>query len=164
MNKWKPLYNYPGYEGSPDGQIRNVRTQRVLKPVINGSGVPVLSLQTDNGQRSVNARRVLAETFTGEHPGMDVRYRDPDNDSLAIDNLEWCTRSETIQRGYDRGTKKSPTCVRVRVVETGETYDTIKECAEATGCDKSDISKYLAGKRKSIKGLHFVRETPLSKP
>ena len=62
MSEWKPLHNYPGYEGSTDGQIRNVRTQRVLKPVTNSSGVPVLSLQTDNGQRSVNARRVLARS------------------------------------------------------------------------------------------------------
>ena len=107
MSKWKTLHNYPGYEGSPDGEIRNVRTQRVLRPVMNGAGVPILSLQTDNGQRTVNCRRVLAETFIGEHPGMDVRFRDPDNPSLAIDNLEWCTRSETIQRGYDRGTKKA---------------------------------------------------------
>ena len=158
MSKWKTLHNYPGYEGSPNGQIRNVRTQRVLSPVLNNKGVPILSLQTDNGQRTVNCRRVLAETFTGEHPGMDVRFRDPESDSLAIDNLEWCTRSETIQRGYDRGTKKAYRSIPVTVVETGETYETIKACAEATGCTRGEISRYLSGERKSVNGLHFVRE------
>ena len=160
MKKWKPLHNYPGYEGSLDGRIRNVRTQRVLKPVENNCGAMILSLQTEDGQRTINCRRVLAETFTGEHPDMDVRQLDGDPSNLAIDNLAWCTRSETIKRGYDRGTKKPNGTKSVRVVETGETYDSIRECARVTGCDRSDIGRCLAGKRKSVKGLHFIKENP----
>ena len=158
MEFWKTLRDFPGYEGSNKGNIRNVKTQRVLKPCTDKTGRPSVTLRKNGKQRSAKVHKVIAETFLSERPGMDIRHKDNNLSNNRADNLEWVTRSETIKNAYSRGTKRPYQSRRVRVVETGKIYDSILECAADTGCDRSEISKCLAGKRERFKCLHFVAE------
>ncbi len=105
MDTWKPIQNFPGYSASPDGSIMNIRTQRIQKPTLNKNGCLKVGLYKDRKRYNVRVRRVIAETFLGEHPGMDVRHKDGDQQNVSADNLEWCTRSELIKAAYDRGSK-----------------------------------------------------------
>lgn len=161
MEIWKPLRNFPSYDGSSEGRIRNIRTQRILKTTVDPNGYLKACLQKNGEQYTVKVSRVIAETFLGEHPGMDVRFRDGDRLNVCIDNLEWCTRSELIEDAYNRGTKKPYQSIPIRVVETGNTYESILDCAKDIKCDKSQISKCLVGKLSHVKGYHFIREDRL---
>lgn len=105
MEIWKPLYDFPGYEGSNLGRFRNIRTQHILRPKPDNRGCLHIGLYKKCKRHSVKARRILAKTFLGDHPGMDVRHKDGDQMNIAIDNLEWCSRSELIREAYDRGSK-----------------------------------------------------------
>lgn len=158
MEIWKPLRNFPSYNGSSEGRIMNIRTQRILQPTQDENGTLKVCLRKNGQQYSVKVRRVIAETFLGEHPGMDVRHKDRDSSNVCIENLEWCTRSELITDAYARGTKRPYQSMPIRVVETGESYESIKSCAKDVGCDPIYIRQYLAGKRDNVKGLHFERE------
>ena len=102
MEIWKPLRNFPSYKGSSEGRIMNVRTQRILKPTINEKGYYQVCLRNDNIQHSVRVHRILAETFFGENPLMDVRHKDNDRLNNHIDNLEWCSKKETVSRKRNR--------------------------------------------------------------
>lgn len=106
MEVWKPLRNFPSYNGSSEGRIINVRTQKIQKPTPDENGYLKVSLYKNNKRYNVKASRVIAETFLGEHPGMDVRYKDGDRSNIRVDNLEWCTRSELIKEAYLSGSKK----------------------------------------------------------
>ena len=106
MEVWKPLRNFPSYNGSSEGRIINVRTQKIQKLVPNEKGYLKVGLYKNNKRYSVKASRVIAETFLGEHPGMDVRYKDGDRSNICVDNLEWCTRGELIKDAYANGSKK----------------------------------------------------------
>lgn len=106
MEIWKPLQNFPNYDGSTEGRIRNVRTQRIQKPSLNKNGCLKVSLYKNGKRHTVKVRRAIANTFLGEHPDMDVRHKDNDRSNVCVDNLEWCTRSELIKDAYSRGTKK----------------------------------------------------------
>ena len=106
MEIWKPLRNFPSYNGSSEGRIVNVRTQKIQKPTLNKNGCAKVSLYKNGKRYVVKVRRVIAETFLGEHPGMDVRNKNGDPMNNSVDNLEWCTRSELIKEAYERGTKK----------------------------------------------------------
>lgn len=106
MEIWKPLRNFPSYDGSTEGRIRNVRTQRIQKPTLNKNGCLKVSLYKNGRRYTVKVRRVIAETFLGAHPGMDVRHKDNNCLNVRLNNLEWCTRSELIKAAYNRGTKK----------------------------------------------------------
>lgn len=155
MEIWKPLRNFPSYNGSSEGRIMNIRTQRILKTYIGEKGYAQVCLRKNNQQYTVKVHKVIAETFLGEHPGMDVRHKDLDRSNNRVDNLEWCTRAETISGAFERGSKRSPRSTRIRVIETGLIFDSVAECARALDCDRSSISKCLAGKVSNVKGWHF---------
>lgn len=155
MEIWKPLKNFPSYNGSTEGRIMNIKTQRIMKTFANSKGYVQVCLRKNNKQYTVRVAQVIAETFLGEHPGLDVTYKNGDRSDICVDNLEWCTRQEVIRRAFDRGTKIPSRQIAVRVVETGEAYNSLRACARDIGCSQTDISQYLAGKRISVKGYHF---------
>lgn len=157
MEIWKPLKNFPSYNGSSEGRIMNIRTQRILKTFISTKGYVQVCLRKNNRQYTVRVGKIIAETFLGEHPGMDVTYKDLDRTNVCVDNLEWCTRSETISRAFERGSKLPSRGTPIRVLETGETYRSASDCARDINCDRSEIFKCLAGKRDNIRGYHFER-------
>src|SRR5690606_10066014 len=46
MNEfWEPLEDYPGYEISDQGRVRNTKTGRILKVADNGSNCMIVNLQ-----------------------------------------------------------------------------------------------------------------------
>ena len=98
MEIWKPLRNFPSYNGSSEGRIMNVRTQHILKPTVNEKGYYQVCLRKNNIQYSIRVHRIIAETFLGERREMDIRHRDGNKLNNNIDNLEWCTRRETLSR------------------------------------------------------------------
>lgn len=157
MEIWKPLKNFPSYNGSSEGRIMNIKTQRIMKTHTNEKGYVQVCLRKNGETYTVKVHKVVAETFLGEHPGMDVRHKDLDNSNNIVDNLEWCTRSETIQSAFDRGSKIPSRQVPVRVIETGEVYNSIRACARDLSCYQTDICKCLNGELKHVKGYHFER-------
>lgn len=157
MEIWKPLRNFPSYNGSSEGRIMNVRTQRILKIQLNDKEQPQLTLRKNNRQYTVKVHRIIAETFLGEHPGMDVRHRDGNPLNNSVDNLYWSTRKETISSSFERAERLPNRRTPILVVETGEVYDSVAACARATGCASSDIFKCMAGTRPHVKRLHFER-------
>lgn len=157
MEIWKPLRNFPSYNGSSEGRIMNIRTQRILKTYVNSKGHEQVCLRKNNRRHTVNVHKVIAETFLGEHPGMDVRHRDLDLTNNRIDNLYLSTRKETINDSFERGNRLPNRRTPIRVIETGETYESVSACSRAIGCGRSDIFKCMAGTMSHVKGLHFER-------
>ena len=157
MEIWKPLKNFPSYDGSSEGRIRNVKTRRILKTFTDDKGYIKVCLRKNNKQYTVRVAKVIAETFLGEHPGMDVRYKDSNKSNVRVENLYWSTRSETIQSAFVRGTKTPQHRTPVRVIETKDIFESVAECGRILGVDKSAIFKCLRGYQESIKGYHFER-------
>ena len=157
MEIWKPLKNFPSYNGSSEGRIMNIKTQRIMKTTLNEKGYEQVCLRKNNQQYTVRVHKVIAETFLGEHPGMDVRHKDLNRTNNNANNLEWCSRSETIQSAFDRGSKTPQHRTPVRVVETSDIFDSVAECSRVLGVDKSEIFKCLRGCRESAMGYHFER-------
>lgn len=157
MENWRVLTNFPGYEGSDEGRIRNIKTQRILKTHTDNRGYVRICLRKDNHQHTVKAARVLAETFLGERPGLDVSYRDFDRSNLDIENLEWRSRGELVRESFSRGERRLARATPLVCVETQRIYKSIRTCADDLECDESEICKCLAGKRPHVKGYHFKR-------
>lgn len=154
MEIWKPLRNFPNYNCSSEGRIMNIRTQRILSQTTDDKGYARVTLRKNNEQYNVRVHRLVADTFLGECFKLDVRHKDLDRSNNRVDNLEYCTRSDTVSRAYDRGTKSVSGGTRVLVIETGDIFDSINKCARAMGCDRSTISKCLAGRISNVKGYH----------
>lgn len=155
MEIWKPIRDFPGYNASSEGRIMNVRTQHILTPVVDENGYSKVTLRKNGKQYSVRVHRLIADTFLGDSENLDVRAKNLDISNTLPDNLECCTRSETIMRAYERGSKEPSNRTRILVIETGDIFESISECARELGCNKSSISKFLSGRLNDVKGYHF---------
>ena len=128
-----------------------------------GAGYPLKVYHNNGGYQMVNAgdrhnssqpvHRLVAETWIpNPNHYRDVNHINGDKDDNSVENLEWVTHSENIRHAFRTGLIK---VTPIRVVETGEVFESISECARRIGGDQGTISKCLAGKLSTHKGYHF---------
>ena len=99
--------------------------------------------------------RMVAETWL-DNPNhyKEVNHINGDKDDNSVENLEWVTRSENLRHAYRTGLKKAKG-TPIRIVETGEVYESIHECARQIGGIPTNIAACLTGKRSTCRGYHF---------
>lgn len=133
---------------------------RILK-LRNGHEYPSVSIYNKNGRKDILVHKVEMETFYNrKHSNLDVNHIDGVKNNNNIKNLEWCTRSENIKHAYSTGLKhpsgpNGP--YKVKIIETDEIYDSVRECARAINGSQAHISRCLSGEYKQYRGLHFIR-------
>lgn len=167
---WKDIIDFPGYQVSSMGRMRSWlnnrwgvgNTCRILAPALDKSTGYLKANLNRNGKGNTKAVHVLvAEAFCGgKHPGMDVNHIDGNKLNNIASNLEWCTRKENMKHAYKNGLwspEHEYYCRPVKIVETGETFDSIAECAKAINGRPHTISMCLSDKynRSMHKGVHF---------
>lgn len=161
--RWIPAYEYPMYEVSNTGYIRNAHTKKILKTQITKRGYKTLTLSKDGKTRTVRLHRVVAQTFYGgSFDGLDVDHVDTNKQNNHISNLEFCTRKENIRRAMEHGIMSKNDYgnhrIKVKDMTTGIVYSSLCECERETGIDHSEMSKYLSGKIKHFRdGRVFER-------
>lgn len=156
MELWVKSKEFPEYEVSSNGRVRNIKTGRIMKTNLNTRGYEVLCVRKDKEQHSVRVHRLVADAFyDGDHTGLDVNHIDGNKTNNFVGNLEWCTRKENTDHAFATGLRQAPRKTKVQVVETGEVYDSILACSKAIGGDRSQIRNCVIGKEKTCKGYHF---------
>lgn len=157
---WLGIDEYPNYEVSSMGRVRNKNSGKILKPRPSRNGYLRVSLYNkDYGiAKDKSIHRLVADAFyDGDHDLLDVNHINGEKDDNFVGNLEWCTRSDNLKHAYRTNLRESPhnRCKPIRIIETGEIFDSVRECARYLGCRHSNISLCLSGKQKSCKGYHF---------
>lgn len=161
METWKTADGYPDYEVSTAGRVKKKSTGKVLTSTVDSRGYPAVTIFSDGKQRTKNVHRLVAETFIpNPDDKLTVNHKDGNKRNNHISNLEWNTLSENVKHAYATGLKKRPdNCGspkrKVRIVETGEVYESIGECARAIGGDQAHICNCLSGRYHTHKGYHF---------
>lgn len=158
MEIWKDIPDYPNYQVSDTGQVRNIKSGRILKPTL-AKGYPRVVLSVNNVCTPKTVHRLVAEAFHGGiQEDLQVNHIDGDKTNNNADNLEWVTGSENILHSYQNGLRTAP-CPnprRVQIVETGEIFDTASSCARHINGGKQHVCECLDGKRQTHKGYHFA--------
>lgn len=167
---WKPIDGFDGrYEVSECGLVRNMRTQRVLKPRPAGAGYMQVCLGAGNYSY---VHRLVAGAFIPNPEGLpQVNHLDGDKKNNARENLEWCSRSRNLKHAYETGLLDATACKRpirgyahsrsrpVRMLsDTGHisiTYPSIREASIETGIDQSTIHGAAHGKFKQAGGWRW---------
>ena len=158
MELWVSVKENEDYEVSSNGRVRNVKTNRIMKTFTNSRGYEQVCLRKNKEQTTKKVHRLVADSFyDGDHEGYDVNHIDGNKSNNHISNLEFCTRKENINHAFQTGLKKPSRQKKVRVLETGAVYESIRECARSIGCDQSIICQCLSGKMRSANGYHFER-------
>ena len=148
MEQWLPCREFPAYEVSDTGKIRNIKTGRILKTYINEKGYETVCLRKNGRQQNTKVHRLVADAFCEQYyEGLDVTHADQNRLNNHADNLEWRFRSDISRRSFRRFGRQVSDGVRkgkkVRVLETGEVFLSIEECAKALGMARSTVSKFV---------------------
>lgn len=165
MGNWKRISEYPIYEVSDVGEVRNSETGRILKPrSVNGYSHVTLCDKDGHHQRSIH-RLVATEFIPNPTNRPMVNHIDGNRTNNQVDNLEWCTNSENMKHAYRTGLQKViPSQIAyslsksrevrqrpVQNIETGITYESIVDCAKSENITPSAISYHLSGVTKKCR-------------
>lgn len=157
MTTWKDIPDYPNYEVSDKGDVRNKKRRKILKPSLT-KGYHRVVLCDHNVCRPKTVHRLVAEVFhEGDHEGLMVNHIDGNKLNNCTDNLEWVTASENLKHAYDHNLRSAP-CPnprKVKIIETGEIFDTASSCARHINGTKQHVCECMNGSRQTHKGYHF---------
>lgn len=152
---------------SKDGRIFSHRSGkwRELTPTDNGRGYKTVSMGRSHPRAYIH--RLVAEThIPNPDHYKEINHIDGDKSNNSVDNLEWCDRSHNLKHSYANGLHDHTKAVKamkrshakpVRIVETGQVFESVTDCARYLGTFHGNINECLnpAKKRHTAKGYHF---------
>ena len=159
---WVRCESYPSYEVNEHGEIRNKKTQCVLKQRVNKQGYLRVNIYKDSQtpKKTVTTHRLIAEAFVPNPNNLPcINHKDENKTNNEAGNLEWCTVAYNNSYGtkLERFAKsKSRPVIAFR---DGEEilFESQKKAAETVGCKPSSIFCALRHKNNSrrVKGYEW---------
>ena len=148
---WKDWPQDPRIKVSNKGRVISCKrgAPYPLKVSYNSCGYQMVGAS----RPSQYVHRMVAETWL-DNPNhyRDVNHINGNKDDNRVENLEWVTHRQNICHAMRTGLMKGGS---IRIVETGETFESQHECARRIGGSQGAISECLAGKRSAYRGYHF---------
>ena len=94
VEEWRPIQDFPNYNVSNLGNIKNITNDKMLNPCVKG-GYYHISLVNDTNKQNFKVHRLIALAFI-ENPEnkSDVNHKDKNKLNNHLSNLEWMTRRE----------------------------------------------------------------------
>lgn len=163
------MKDIPGYEGryaiTPTGQVWSHREKRFITQWDKGTGYMVCMMYDKERKKNVNkpVHRLVAQTYIPKpdwwtpEMKLDVGHKNDIRSDNRVENLFWCTRAENLNTDHYREAQKKKIFSKVRCVETGEVFSSIKAAGEAIGKHKYGINLCLLGKQQTCGGYHWER-------
>ena len=105
---WKDIKKFPKYQISNYGNIKNKKTNKILKTYKNSLYINIKLYKDDKKSHRVNLHRLIAETFIPNPYNLPcVNHKDGNKKNNNIENLEWCTYSYNTKEAFRLGIQKT---------------------------------------------------------
>ena len=147
MEEWKQIEingEIWSYEVSTEGNVRNMRTGKILKPAIINGGYKQVLLSQNNKRKYCLVQRLVAEAFIPNPNGFtDVDHINHDRQDNRVENLQWLSHENNVRRSRNK---------KVYCVELDQTFDSITEASEVTGIYQSNITACCQDKQRTAGG------------
>ena len=91
---FKVIPDYPNYEVSNLGRVRNVKYRRFLTLIRTNRGWVMVGLSKDRKQRMIPVANLVAEIFLDppKPPNTSILHMDGDRSNNSVENLVWKPR------------------------------------------------------------------------
>ena len=155
VEEWREIEGFPNHQVSNLGNVRNWKSGIVLSTAPSGWGYCHVMLWKDGKAHTKYNHVMAAKAFVeGYHDGLEANHKDGDKSNNNVENLEWVTKGQNNQHALDSGLRNSRG-TKVQIIETGEIFPTVKECAEHIDGLPTGISAVLNGRFPHYKGYTF---------
>lgn len=156
---WKPIKEYEGfYEVSNYGNVRSAATKKKLAKCNHRGGYLLVSLQVNGNHKMKSIHRLVASAFIKNPDNLrDVNHKDGNKHNNSVENLEWVSHSQNIKHSYQvlkRRRKSNP----VVCIETGDTFENLKEASKFAGVSRSAVQHAVDGITKKAGGYTWKRK------
>lgn len=157
---WKDVKDFKNiYQISNFGKIRNVKTNRLLKPFKNTNGYYQINLWSKNKRKHILIHKLVAETFIPNPSKLPfINHKNENKLDNKVDNLEWCTAKYNCNYGTRNARLSRP----VICIELNKKYKSIQEASQELNIQKAHISGCCLKKRhyNTAGGYHweYVKE------
>ena len=102
------ITNFPNYQVSTFGNVKNVKTERILKPGTEGGGYLYVILTDDGKQSTKKIHRLVASAFLeNQENKKNVDHIDRCKTNNHLSNLRFATDSENQQNKSFQSNNKS---------------------------------------------------------
>lgn len=101
---WKKIKFKPRYEVSNLGRVKNILTNRILKPCLS-QGYLFVNLYPNKKRYRIHF--LVLSTFKPIKNKLIINHKDGIKTNNILNNLEWCTHSYNMQHAYDNNLIKS---------------------------------------------------------
>ncbi len=154
--EWRGVVGFPNYAISNFGRVWNIKHERFLTPSFEPNGYAHVHLYYNGKPTIIDIHRLVALSFLSRSQDeIEVNHDDGDKYYNHVDNLEWTTKSVNRKHAYTTGLQLPSNRQAVRIVETGETFESLSDCAVSIAGQHSAIGACLSGKRKRHHGFTF---------
>lgn len=143
--EWVKVNNYPNYEVSDQGDVRNAKTGRILKHRIK-NGYHQVVLYSCGRAYDLNVSRIVAESYIPNPlnlPEVDHKLGKDDN---SVSNLQWITQADNTEKSNAKHWR-----ITTPDGEELEIFNLSKFCKEH-GLDRGHMVKVSKGIHKQHKG------------
>lgn len=87
---YKEIKNYPNYEISENGDVRNIKTGRFLKKTLRDDGFLIIPLSQNNVSKIFYVNRLVATAFIPNPSNFKfVIHIDGNKENNNVNNLQW---------------------------------------------------------------------------
>ena len=151
---WKVIKGFPNYEVSTYGNVRNIKTKKMLKPFKNNYGYLQVQLFNNGKSQKLFVHVLVSKAFlpdTGRNPDgtimighHQVNHRDECKINNNLLNLEWCDSRynnyhSDVSKKAQEASKKQVQCI-----ESGVIYESAYDAERKLNLRKKSISCQLS--------------------
>lgn len=150
--EYKIIKGFNKYEISKCGEIRNVKTKKILSSTISSDYYSNSISDNDKKRHKFRIHRLVALVYLDNPNNYKiVNHKDGNKLNNNVDNLEWCNHSQNILHAIKNGLKKTK---KVRQLDKDKNvlniFNSLKEAEEKTNTNKTNISKVCNNKMKVL--------------
>lgn len=165
--EWKDIPEYEGYyQINNCGEIRNVRTNKKIKPFLNKYGYLQVTLCKNKKTKLFRVHRLVSLCFLPKVKGKElINHINGNKKDNRVENLEWCNASENIKHAYENKLQEpliGKDNILSKVTYQYDINHNLIKVWESIGCisrelniKKQYISACCLGKIKSTHGYIF---------
>lgn len=164
---WKRIEEYPNYEVSNMGRVKNVNRNIILTPLDNGKGYKYVQLWK-GGRHKYYIHRLVANSFIPNPENRtEVDHINGDPSDNRAENLRWATKFEnmnnpvttnrmsTAKKNQEKGNHQTPITQYDLNGNFIKEYPTIKEAVMETGTNRTSIISCANGRYKTANGFRW---------